>query len=275
MLLEPPAAIASAPVEIEWVMIPKGTFVMGATQEQRAEFFKFSSPTFRKRLVDSAGPPHEVFIDGFYILRNLVTNHQYAGFMQATGRTHPDTGARFQGSNQPVVAVTWDDAQAFCAWLGARLPSEAEWEKSARGTQGYVYPWGNTWDATRLQSMDGIAHQSFVNQSDYLAWKAGHIDDAEAKSADVGSFPQGASSYGVLDMAGNAWEWVNDWFDPTYYQSSPKTNPHGPDSGEYKVLRGGAWDTPRTVNFTWIRENFMAPNTGRRVTSFRCAKDAR
>jgi formylglycine-generating enzyme required for sulfatase activity len=204
-----------------------------------------------------------------------VTNRQYDKFIEATGRPHPDEGSRFEGSSQPVVDVTWDDAQAFCAWVGARVPSEAEWEKAARGTQGLVYPWGNTWDSAKLQSMDGIAQQSFANQADYLSWKAKHIgNDPDAKTADVGSFPQGASPYGVLDMAGNAWEWVNDWFDPTYYQTSPKTNPKGPETGEYKVLRGGAWDTPRTVNFTWVRENFMAPNTGRRVTSFRCAKDA-
>jgi formylglycine-generating enzyme len=76
-----------------------------------------------------------------------------------------------------------------------------------------------------------------------------------------------------MDMAGNAWEWVNDWFGPTYYQNSPKINPKGPEAGSRRVLRGGAWDTPRTVDFTWYRENFMAPDTGRRVTSFRCAKD--
>jgi formylglycine-generating enzyme required for sulfatase activity len=269
------AGTVYAPIEMDWVLVPEGPFVMGATQEQKAEFFKFSSPNFRKPLIDSAGPPHEVLLDGFYILRNLVTNRQYDKFIEATGRPHPDEGYRFEGSNQPVVGVTWDDARAFCAWVGARVPSEAEWEKAARGTQGLVYPWGNTWDYAKLQSMDGIAQQSFANQADYLSWKAKHIgNDPDAKTADVGSFPQGASPYGILDMAGNAWEWVNDWFDPTYYQSSPKTNPKGPETGEYKVLRGGAWDTPRTVNFTWIRENFMAPNTGRRVTSFRCAKDA-
>jgi formylglycine-generating enzyme required for sulfatase activity len=264
-----------APVDIEWVLVPEGPFVMGATEEQKADFFKFSKPNFRKRLIDASGPPHEVRLDSFLILRNLVTNHQYDKFSEATGHTHPDTGSRFRGSNQPVVAVTWDDARAFCAWVGARLPSEAEWEKAARGTQGFVYPWGNTWDPARLQSMDGIAHQSFANQADYQSWKTEHIEsDPDARTADVGSFPQGASPYGVLDMAGNAWEWVNDWFDPTYYQSSPQRNPKGPETGEYRVLRGGAWDTPRTVYFTWIREDFMAPNTARRVTGFRCAKDA-
>jgi formylglycine-generating enzyme required for sulfatase activity len=268
------AETASAPIEIDWVLVPEGPFVMGATDEQKAEFFKFSSPNFRKRLVDSSGPPHEVLLDSFYIFRNLVTNHQYDKFMETTGRPHPDGGSRFEGLNQPVVGVTWDDARAFCAWVGARLPSEAEWEKAARGTQGFAYPWGNTWDSSKLQSIDGIAHQSFANQADYQSWKEKHIgNDPEAKTADVGSFPQGASPYGVLDMAGNAWEWVNDWFDSKYYESSPKTNPKGPATGEYKVLRGGAWDTPRTVNFTWTRENFMAPNTARRVTSFRCAKD--
>jgi formylglycine-generating enzyme len=270
------AGTAASPVEIDWVLVPDGGFVMGATEEQKAEFFNFSGPNFRKRLVDSSGPPHEVHLDGFYILRNLVTNHQYEGSIGATAHMYPGEEPQFHGANQPVVNVTWDDARAFCASIGARLPSEAEWEKAARGTQGFVYPWGNTWDPNKLQSMDGIAHQSFANQAEYQSWREKHIDNApEAKTADVGSFAQGASPYGVLDMAGNAWEWVNDWFDLTYYQNSPKTNPKGPETGEFKVLRGGAWDTPRTVNFTWMRENFMAPNSGRRVTSFRCAKDAR
>ena len=233
------ALAASPPTGIEWVLVPKGPFIMGATEEEKAEFFKFSGPNFRKRLVDGAGPPHEVRLDAFFILRNLVTNQQYSEFTAATGRMHPDAGSRFQGPNQPVVIVTWDDARAFCAWIGARLPSEAEWEKAARGTQGLAYPWGNTWDSAKLQSMDGIAHQSFANQADYLSWKQKNIEnDPAARTADVGSFPEGASPYGALDMAGNA------------------------------------WDTPRTVNVTWIRENFMAPNTGRRVTSFRCAKNA-
>jgi formylglycine-generating enzyme required for sulfatase activity len=157
---------ASAPVEIEWVLIPQGPFMMGATDEQKAESFKFS-PTFRKRLVDSSGPLHEVLLDSFYILRNLVTNRQYDQFIEATGRTHPDLGPSLHGPNQPVVAVTWDDARAFCSWVGARLPSEAEWEKAARGTQGFVYPWGDTWDPFKLQSMEGIAHQSFENQAEY------------------------------------------------------------------------------------------------------------
>jgi formylglycine-generating enzyme required for sulfatase activity len=263
-----------APIDMDWVWIPEGPFVMGASEEQQAEFLKFDNPNSRKRLIESAGPAHEVLLNGFYILRNLVTNQQYHEFTEATGHTHPDADPRFQGAKQPVVVVTWDDAQAFCGWVGARLPSEAEWEKAARGTHGLVYPWGNVWDSGKLQSIDGIAHQSFANQADYLSWKTLHIEDPEARTTNVGSFPQGASPYGVLDMAGNAWEWVNDWFDSDYYRTSPATNPKGPETGKYKVLRGGSWDAPRPVISTWMREHFMAPNTARRVTSFRCAKDA-
>jgi formylglycine-generating enzyme required for sulfatase activity len=267
-------------VAIDWVSVPRGSFTMGATDEQKAEFYKFSGSQnpwveMQRPLVDGSGPSHQVFLDSFYISRNEVTNQQYDQFVETTGRTHLDAGGRFQGANQPVVNVTWNDAQSFCAWVGARLPSEAEWEKAARGTQGFVYPWGNTWDPTKLQSMDGIAHRSFADFDDYETWRAQHSqNNQDAKTANVGSFPGGASPYGVLDMAGNAWEWVNDWFDPTYYASSPKANPKGPATGTSKVLRGGAWDTPRSVDVTWIRQIFMAPNQGRRVTSFRCAKDA-
>jgi formylglycine-generating enzyme required for sulfatase activity len=106
-------------------------------------------------------------------------------------------------------------------------------------------------------------------------WKRQHLDagDPGLGTADVGSFPEGASPYGVMDMAGNVWEWVADWFDPSYYQTSPQKNPKGPEVGEFKVLRGGAWDTPRPVNASWYRETFMRPTEARSVTGFRCAKD--
>jgi formylglycine-generating enzyme required for sulfatase activity len=268
-------------VAADWVLVRNGSFTMGATEEQQADFFSFTGPQkwmmSKKPLVESAGPAHEVYLDSFYIFRNEVTNVQYDRFKGATGRPHRDAGRHFEGRNQPVVNVTWDDAQSFCAWLGARLPTEAEWEKAARGTHALVYPWGNTWDAAKLQSIDRIAHQSFATFEEYEQWTKEHLFgnyEPEANTADVGSFPTGSSPYGVMDMAGNAWEWVADWYGSTYYGNSPKNNPKGPDSGDRKVLRGGAWDAPRPANAAWFRETFMKPTDARNVTSFRCTKNA-
>jgi len=267
----------------DWVLIPSGNFVMGATDEQKASVYAFGgSPQwmdFIRPLVESSGPAHEVFLHSFYIFRNEVTNREYDEFARAAGhpRGHPRHAPHpgFDRPTQPAVFVTWNDARSYCAWAGARLPTEAEWEKAARGTQGFVYPWGNTWDAEKLQSMDRIARQALPTIEEWESWRKQHLRETpEATTADVGSFPKGASPYGVMDMAGNVWEWVADWFDPNYYANSPRNNPKGPESGDFRVLRGGAWDTPRAVNFTWLRQTFMPPSDARGVTGFRCARDA-
>jgi len=269
-----PDAVAGAevkPLPLEWVLIPSGIFTMGATESQTAEFYGFPGPESwlnrTKPLVESSQPAHQVYLDDFFIMRTEVTNYQY---LQVVGRAADNS--RFGGPNQPVVGVNWTNAQVYCASIGARLPTEAEWEKAARGSQGYTYPWGNKWDPARLQSADGIAHRLLDSVQDWQAWRRKERNQ-QLKTADVGSFPEGASPYGVLDMAGNVWEWVADWFDPNYYRTSARKNPKGPEAGEYKVLRGGAWDTPRPINSSWYRETFMRPEDSRPVTGFRCAKD--
>ncbi|MDO9391887.1 MAG: SUMF1/EgtB/PvdO family nonheme iron enzyme, partial [bacterium] len=126
--------------------------------------------------------------------------------------------------NHPVVGISWYEAYAFCNWVGGHLPTEAQWEKAARSTDGRTYPWGNTWDASKCNSAYNIAPDTF------------------AYSSPVGFFPAGASYYGVYDMAGNVWEWVNDWYGSTYYSDPDATsNPAGPTTGIWLVFRGGSF----------------------------------
>jgi formylglycine-generating enzyme required for sulfatase activity len=187
------------------VYVPAGQFTMGSNDG-----------------ADDEKPVHTVTLDAFWIDRTEVTNAQYQKCVAAgacSASSYADD-SRYNGSQQPVVGVSWNDADAYCRWAGARLPTEAEWEKAARGTNGRIYPWGNERPDCNKAQYGGCAGQTVP----------------------VGSKAARASPYGALDMAGNAWEWVNDWYDSGYYAISPTSNPQGPDSGDYRVLRGGSWN---------------------------------
>jgi formylglycine-generating enzyme required for sulfatase activity len=207
------------------VGVPAGAFMMGSNLGEADE-----------------KPTHGVYLEGFFIDKYEVTNGQYKRFCNATGRKYPigpgtSTADFLMWPRHPVGNVSWEDARAYCSWAGKRLPSEAEWEKAARGTDERTYPWGNGGPSDKRCNFADRNANSYTD--DWKDWKA---DDNYAREAPVGSFAAGASPYGCLDMAGNLSEWVNDWYDETYYTFSPRFYPPGPSIGSARVVRGGSWE---------------------------------
>jgi len=263
----------------DMALIPAGEFLMGSAE---------GSDSF-----SDERPQRTVFVSAFRIDRHEVTNAQYHRFVTATHHPPPsnpnpavtlwEEGHPLAGSEQhPVVNVSWHDAVAYCQWAGKRLPTEAEWEKAARGTDGRLYPWGNEWDWKRANSASYWAGRT-IEFKDGAAWKAFWVEGDGARIAKerglkgevltlpVGSFPEGASPYGLFDMAGNASEWVNDWFDPYYYLKAPPADPKGPNGVLLKVVRGGSWLKPAKSLRTADRD-YGFPDDRPSGTGFRCAK---
>jgi len=255
-----------------WVLVPAGEFLMGSDKKRDRD------------ASDDETPQHQVYLDAYYIGRTPVTNAQYQRFVQTAG--HPAPKHWEQGripaglDDHPVVYVSWDDAVAYCQWLTGelrragilrpnqqvRLPTEAEWEKAARGGlqipkpnaqnptemvknpwPARIYPWGDGWDSTRCNSTEG----------------------GKGETTPVGAYPAGASPYGCLDMAGNVWEWCADWYAGDYYRNSPASNPAGPYSGSYRVLRGGSWYSYRSRARAAYR-NWGNPDDRGGSVGFRC-----
>jgi formylglycine-generating enzyme required for sulfatase activity len=202
---------------------------------------------------------HRVTLDAFYMDKHEVTTGRYAKFLEETGHEHPDHWNEVdlaQHGTRPVIGVNWHDAEAYCQWAGKRLPTEAEWEKAARGTDGRKYPWGNEEPSRSLAN---------YNWDGKRAW------EGYDTLSPVGSYEVGKSPYGVYDLAGNVQEWVADWYSEDYYGSSPGRNPTGPSEGQNKVLRGGSWfDTPQHVRSA-LRFGDTPMSRGADV-GFRCAK---
>lgn len=203
---------------VPMVSIPAGVFKMGTPEgEGRSDEW----------------PQREIYLDEFAIDQVEVTNERYMKFVQATGHRNPPnpygTGTlqSAKGVEElPVVQVTWYDSKTYCAWAKKRLPTEAEWEKAARGADGRTYPWGNSPPTDKRANFD-------------REW------EEDKTLHPVGTMPGGDSPYGVKDMAGNAREWVSDWYDADYYKNASTRNPQGPDKkGIVRSIRGGSWHSP-------------------------------
>jgi formylglycine-generating enzyme required for sulfatase activity len=211
-------------------------------------------------------PRHLVSLEAFWIDRTEVTNNMFAKCVAAGScneRTYSPylwgvrlpNGTPYYGEvkyrDAPVIMLDSNEAQAYCQWAGRRLPSEAEWEKAARGTDERVYPWGVTLDCE---------HASFLG--------------CEKEPGDVTSHPLGVSPYGALNMSGNMWEWVGDWYDPDYYQHSPAQNPTGPALGEFRTIRGGGWHSNPAQLRATNRSTGKPEHSTDGEIGFRCALNA-
>ncbi|MDE0638239.1 MAG: formylglycine-generating enzyme family protein [Candidatus Poribacteria bacterium] len=223
---------------IEWVAIPEGEFIMGSTpQEAEAAYrdAKLRSSLLEKHSFDAEVPQHSVYLSAYQISRHEITNAQYRAFIEATGRPPPRgpqgeetwKNENFNADTLPIVGVTWFDAQAFAEWIGGSLPTEAQWERAARGTDGRTYPWGSEPPKARH-------HANFARRYN--------------RPTPIGQFPHGTSPNGIADLAGNVWEWCLDEYNPSFYQQNNKDVRQNPlnlrfrDVLRVRVIRGGAWN---------------------------------
>lgn len=283
----------------DMVLIPEGPFLMGSTKEDIERLLDLDRNIEVERLENEMSQ-REVFLSAYFIDKYPVTNAQYKKFIESGGYTQKplwsDAGWQYILDSEPlesndldaiskgepdcpVVNVSWYEAEAFAKWAGKRLPTEAEWEKAARGTDGRIYPWGNEYDKTRLNCAESKIE----------------------KPTPVTKYPHGQSVYGCFDMAGNVWEWTADWYDSQYYRHAPNKDPQGPNVAEEnpyfgrpeevgisiyelkpsptskalsgcKVLRGGSWNGSGVVHIRCANRDYDELIYKNDTIGFRCAR---
>ncbi len=238
--------LSLAAAEPGMVFIPGGEYLRGRMHALPDDGLKWDPV-----LLQDERPVKRIKVDPFYMDAREVTNEQFAAFVKAKKHRAPYNWAKGEmpaGKEKlPVAAVDWFDASAYCGWAGKRLPTEAEWERAARGlADGHKYTWGDR-EPTRKDA----------------------CYDTLGGPCEVAKYP--ANHFGLFDMAGGVWEWTTDWYEREYYQSAPESNPRGPEKGQYRVLRGGSWaDIAKYLTNSyrsWARPLERSPNIG-----IRCAK---
>jgi len=284
----------------EMVLIPEGQFLMGSTEDDVKKLLELDSNVEASRF-DVEVPQREIHLSPYLIDKCPVTNAEYKKFVVSGGYKQRDywseagwnyiiqvkpldgndlNSAMDNDDECPVVNISWYEAEAFAKYMGKRLPTEAEWEKAARGTDGKVYPWGNEFDKTKLNCSEARIE----------------------KTTPVDKYVQGRSEYGCFDMAGNVWEWTADWFDSRYYSSAPDSDPQGPDKAEdspffgrpedvgtsiyefeppeegdetlsgCRVMRGGSWSGGGVVHIRCANRDYDEPDYKNETIGFRCAR---
>jgi formylglycine-generating enzyme required for sulfatase activity len=236
------------------VLIPAGFFLMGTSDADLVEMelqYRWKREWFADEM-----PQHRIYLDAYYIDETPVTNSEYKKFLDAgMKRAVPANWDKHYRSykigeeHHPVTCVSWDDANAYAEWAGKRLPTEAEWEKAARGTDGRLFPWGKHLDITRFNSRES---------------------NIKGTTPVIKYASRGASPFGVMDLMGNVSEWCADWYDAKYYASSPERDPQGPQDGDWHVLRGSAWDAAPDLARCASRD-YIVPEIGYATVGFRCA----